>query len=78
MRRFVALFRPQWISAIALLASLVPASANAGFGKPLNDLPERLGTGVLALDNDWSLLGLAGLVFVVGLLAVFHRRDRQK
>ena len=78
MRRFAALFRAKWISAIALLASLVPAVAYAGFGKPLNDVPERLGTGVFAIDNDWSLLGLAGLAFVVGLLAVFHRRDRLK
>lgn len=78
MRWFELGLEARWISAIALLGSVVPASAFAGFSKPLNDLPERLGTGVFAIDNDWSLFGLVGLVFVIGLLAVFHRRDRLK
>ena len=70
----------RWIRAVLLPGSAlaVPATANAGFSRPLHDLPDQLGTGVFAIDADWSLFGVLGLLVVVGLLAAFHRRDREE
>ena len=59
-----------------LFAIAVPGQALASFAKPLQDTPDRLGTGVIALDSDWSLFGLLGLALVVALLAGFYRRDK--
>lgn len=59
-----------------LFAIAVPGQALAGFSKPLHDTPERLGTGAISVDSDWSLIGLLGLALVVVLLAGFYRRDK--
>jgi hypothetical protein len=55
-----------------------PGLALAGFAKPLQDVPEHIGTGVFAIDQDWSLFGLIGFVVVIGLLAAFYRRDKEE
>jgi hypothetical protein len=59
-----------------VLFSSIPGSAMAGFSKPLQDVPEHLGTGAMAIDHPWYLVGLIGLVVVVALLAGFYRRDK--
>lgn len=66
-----------WLKASALFVfSGIPAVATAGFSKPLQDVPEHLGSGALAVDHPWYLVGLIGLVVVVALLAGFYRRDK--
>lgn len=56
--------------------SAVSSAALAGFSRPLHDVPEQLGTGVFAIDQQWTLIGLLGLVVVVALLAGFYSRDK--
>ena len=54
----------------------VASTALAGFSRPLHDVPEQLGTGLFAIDQQWTLIGLLGLAVVVGLLAGFYSRDK--
>lgn len=66
-----------WLKALALFVfSGIPVAATAGFSKPLQDVPEHLGSGALAVDHPWYLVGLIGLVVVLALLAGFYRRDK--
>ena len=69
---------PKWtLKALALFVfSSIPAAAMAGLTKPLHDVNDQLGTGVFAMDQQWSLIGLLGLVVVVALLAGFYSRDK--
>jgi hypothetical protein len=68
---------PKWMTQwLGLLALMLPGLAQAGFAKPLQDVPEHLGTGAFAIDHYWSLAGLIGFVVVVALLAGFYRRDK--
>jgi hypothetical protein len=61
---------------LALAACLAPASALAGFSKPLVDVSDQIGAGHFAIDNQWSLVGIIGPVVVVALLAGFYGRDK--
>lgn len=66
-----------WLKALASCGLAgTPAAALAGFSKPLQDIPEHLGTGALTLDQQWVVIGLVGLVVVVALLAGFYSRDK--
>lgn len=68
------------LKAFAALATLAlastPLTALAGFSRSLHDVPEQLGTGLFAIDQQWTLIGLLGLVVVVALLAGFYSRDK--
>ncbi len=71
--------RPGKVIVPLFFAMAVPKEALANsFAKQLQDVPDRIGTGELALDSDWSLVGLLGLALVVGLLAAFYRRDKEQ
>lgn len=70
--------KPRSLLVPLLFVIAVPSQALAGFSKPLHDTPERLGTGAISLDGDWSLFGLLGLALVVALLAGFYRRDKEQ
>lgn len=76
MNKLVPVFRSIKTSALALTACLAPASAFAGFSKPLRDVSDQIGTGHFAIDHHWSLVGIIGLVVVVALLAGFYSRDK--
>jgi len=65
-----------WLKAAGAFVLFIPAVAAASFTRPLQDVPEHLGTGAFALDDQWSLFGLIGLGVVLGLLAGFYRRDK--
>ena len=73
---------PKWTTRrLATCVSVIlawPGTALAGFVKPLQDLPEHIGTGAFAIDQSWSLVGLIGLVVVIALLAGFYRRDKEQ
>jgi hypothetical protein len=64
------------LRALAFVFSSIPAAAMAGMTKPLHDVPEQLGLGAFAIDQQWSLAGLIGLIVVVALLAGFSSRDK--
>ncbi len=74
----MAITNPKIVLVPLLLALAAPKRVFAGFTKPLRDVPDQLGTGNLAMDAEWSLFGLLGLAAVVGLLAVFYRRDKEQ
>ena len=66
-----------WLKALAsVMLSVTPIAALAGFYKPLQDVPDQIGTGAVTLDQQWTLMALLGLVVVVALLAGFSRRDK--
>lgn len=68
--------KPGKVLAPVFLAVAIPGQALAGFSMPFHHTSERLGTGAMSLDGDWSLFGLLGLALVVALLAGFYRRDK--
>ena len=76
MNMLASVFRSLRTSALGGIACLAPASAYAGFSKPLRDVSDQIGTGHFAIDHQWSLVGIIGLVVVVALLAGFYSRDK--
>ena len=76
MSKLFAVLRSLKWSMLALIGGLAPASAFAGFSRPLRDVSDQIGTGHFAIDHQWSLMGIIGLVVVVALLAGFYSRDK--
>ncbi len=76
MNKLASVFRSIRTPTLAAGVCLAPASAFAGFSKPLRDVSDQIGTGHFAIDHDWSLVGIIGLVVVVALLAGFYSRDK--